>query len=160
MGRSVVTRLETVAFEPGRNSKAWTARSANTLESNYSGLQNNSLVDADFSIPGPAKRTDESSTGEWCLAVKFSPRARRAEHTAKTRGLKLDHARLSPDQSPKTSMRHFRHISKTSGWIGFALYLRPEKYTSSGVTLNIKLPTWSLNPTVRTSTSTTWSYSR
>ena len=160
MERSVVTRLETAAFEPGRNSKAWTARLANTLESNHSGLQNNSSVDAGFSIPGPAKRTNVSSTGEWCLAVKFSPRARRAEHTAKTSGADavLDRTRLSPDRSPKTSMKHFRHISKTSGWI--ALYLRPEKYTSSGVTLNIKLPTWSLNPTVRTSTSTTWSYTR
>ena len=38
MERSVVTRLEIAAFEPGRNSKAWTARSANRLESNHSGL--------------------------------------------------------------------------------------------------------------------------
>jgi len=120
MERSVVTRLETVAFEPGRNSKAWTARSANKLESSHSRLQNTSSADAGFQVREQAKRTNVSSTGDWCLTAWFSPRARRAEHTAKASG--TDAFQITRDLSrliTKTPMRHFQPISKVGGtdWI-------------------------------------------
>ena len=64
MDRSVVTRLEIAAFVPGRNSKAWTARSANVVESSHVRLQITSSVDAGFSVRRWVKRTNVSSTGE------------------------------------------------------------------------------------------------
>ena len=56
------------------------------LESSHSGLQNASSVDIGFSGWEWTKHTNVSSTGEWYLAVGFSPRARKAKHTAKASG--------------------------------------------------------------------------
>ena len=102
-------------------------------------------------------RSSVSSTGEWCLAARYSPRARKAEHTAKASGTDaFQITRDSHQTDHKMTMRHLKPVGRTR----FTFYPRPEKYTSSEVTLNIKLPTWSSNPTVRTNTSTTWSYTR
>ena len=82
MGRSVVTRLETAAFAPGRNSQAWTARSANSpVTADYKTSSTNGGFQGERN-----KRTSVSSTGEWCLAVMLSPGARRVGHTARASG--------------------------------------------------------------------------
>ena len=118
MERSVVTRLGIAAFEPGRDSKAWTARSANTLESSHSGLENASSVCAGLPEWRRARRTDVSSTGEWYLGVTVSPRARGAEHTAEASGTD---AFLVTRSSPIAKL-HLGNFKTSSRWDGLDLH--------------------------------------